>query len=96
MHGRSTSKVPHNSCSARRRSSGSRVVLGRPQARSIKADTEACVLVDLRNIYHPEDMKKRGFVYTSVGVSPPTNRSTFHLLRDFVAGPGRDPVLPLL
>ena len=54
------------------------------------------MLVDLRNIYHPEDMKKRGFVYTSVGVSPPTNRSTFHLLRDFVAGPGRDPVLSLL
>ena len=25
------------------------------------------VLVDLRNIYKPEDMKARGFAYTSVG-----------------------------
>jgi UDPglucose 6-dehydrogenase len=31
----------------------------------------ACsVMVDLRNIYHPEDMKRHGFAYTSVGRRP--------------------------
>src|SRR5215468_666365 len=31
----------------------------------------ACpVIVDLRNIYHPEDMKQRGFAYACVGRSP--------------------------
>jgi UDPglucose 6-dehydrogenase len=31
-------------------------------------DLMACpVMVDLRNIYRPEDMKKHGFAYTSVG-----------------------------
>ena len=34
-------------------------------------DLMACpVMVDLRNIYRPEDMKKRGFAYTSVGRRP--------------------------
>jgi hypothetical protein len=28
------------------------------------------VIVDLRNIYSPEDMKKQGFAYTSVGRAP--------------------------
>src|SRR5262245_41102570 len=37
-------------------------------------DLMACpVMVDLRNIYHPEDMKKYGFAYTSVG-RPPTQQ----------------------
>jgi len=32
----------------------------------------ACpVIIDLRNIYHPEDMKERGFAYACVGRSPP-------------------------
>jgi hypothetical protein len=31
----------------------------------------ACpVVVDLRNIYRPDDMKKHGFAYTCVGRSP--------------------------
>src|SRR5262249_42632801 len=51
----------------------------------------ACpVLVDLRNIYHPEDMKKRGFVYTSVGRAPTHPPVNVHLPCD------SDPVLPLL
>jgi UDPglucose 6-dehydrogenase len=34
-------------------------------------DLMACpVMVDLRNIYHPEDLKKYGFAYTSVGRLP--------------------------
>jgi UDPglucose 6-dehydrogenase len=34
-------------------------------------DLMACpVMVDLRNVYRPEDMKKYGFVYTSVGRLP--------------------------
>jgi len=34
-------------------------------------DLMACpVIVDLRNIYCPEDMKKRGFAYTSIGRAP--------------------------
>jgi UDPglucose 6-dehydrogenase len=34
-------------------------------------DLMACpVIVDLRNIYCPEDMKKRGFAYASVGRAP--------------------------
>jgi UDPglucose 6-dehydrogenase len=34
-------------------------------------DLMACpVIVDLRNIYRPEDMKKAGFVYTCVGRAP--------------------------
>jgi len=31
----------------------------------------ACpVMVDLRNVYRPEDMKKHGFAYTCVGRAP--------------------------
>jgi hypothetical protein len=31
----------------------------------------ACpVIVDLRNVYRPEDMKKHGFAYTCVGRAP--------------------------
>jgi UDPglucose 6-dehydrogenase len=31
----------------------------------------ACpVMVDLRNVYRPEDMKKYGFAYTSIGRLP--------------------------
>jgi UDPglucose 6-dehydrogenase len=34
----------------------------------------ACpVMVDLRNVYRPEEMKKYGFAYTSVG-RPPTKQ----------------------
>jgi UDPglucose 6-dehydrogenase len=33
----------------------------------IKANLAAPIVVDLRNIYRPEDMKKRGFTYVSVG-----------------------------
>ena len=33
----------------------------------IKAALAAPVVIDLRNIYRPEDMRKRGFVYVSVG-----------------------------
>src|SRR5262244_516369 len=37
-------------------------------------DLMACpVMVDLRNVYRPEDMKKYGFAYTSVG-RPPTKQ----------------------
>jgi UDPglucose 6-dehydrogenase len=37
-------------------------------------DLMACpVMVDLRNVYRPEDMKKYGFAYTSVG-RPPTQQ----------------------
>ena len=33
----------------------------------IKASLNGDVVVDLRNIYSPEDMSKRGFTYTSIG-----------------------------
>ena len=34
-------------------------------------DLMACpVMVDLRNVYHPEDMKKYGFAYTCIGRAP--------------------------
>ena len=34
-------------------------------------DLMACpVIVDLRNIYRPEDMKQQGFAYTSIGQAP--------------------------
>lgn len=33
----------------------------------IKAAMKGKVVVDLRNIYHPDDMAKRGFAYTSIG-----------------------------
>jgi UDPglucose 6-dehydrogenase len=34
-------------------------------------DLMACpVMVDLRNVYHPEDMKKHGFAYSCVGRAP--------------------------
>jgi len=34
-------------------------------------DLMACpVIVDLRNIYCPEDMKKHGFAYASIGRAP--------------------------
>src|SRR5215471_2403201 len=33
-------------------------------------EADAAVIVDLRNIYCPEDMKKRGFAYASVGRAP--------------------------
>jgi UDPglucose 6-dehydrogenase len=33
----------------------------------IKANLAAPIVVDLRNIYRPEDMRKRGFTYVSVG-----------------------------
>jgi UDPglucose 6-dehydrogenase len=40
-------------------------------------DLMACpVMVDLRNVYGPEDMKKHGFAYTSIGrlsTQPPVN-----------------------
>ena len=33
----------------------------------IKASLNGDVVVDLRNIYSPDDMAKRGFTYTSIG-----------------------------
>lgn len=33
----------------------------------IKASMNNTVVVDLRNIYTPDDMAKRGFAYTSIG-----------------------------
>jgi UDPglucose 6-dehydrogenase len=33
----------------------------------VKAGLEAPVVVDLRNIYRPGEMRRRGFAYTSVG-----------------------------
>ena len=33
----------------------------------IKAALKEDIVVDLRNIYTPEDMAKRGFAYTSIG-----------------------------
>ena len=33
----------------------------------IKGAMRGNVVVDLRNIYSPEDMMKRGFAYTSIG-----------------------------
>jgi UDPglucose 6-dehydrogenase len=33
----------------------------------IKAALKSPVVVDLRNIYRPEDMRRRGFTYSSVG-----------------------------
>jgi UDPglucose 6-dehydrogenase len=40
-------------------------------------DLMACpVVVDLRNIYRPEDMGRHGFAYTCVGRSPATTAST--------------------
>ena len=33
----------------------------------LKAPMAAPVLVDLRNVYRPEDMRRRGFTYTSIG-----------------------------
>jgi len=33
----------------------------------VKDLMKAPVVVDLRNIYHPQDMKRRGFTYTSIG-----------------------------
>ena len=45
----------------------------------------ACpVLIDLRNIYHPEDMKKRGFLYASVGRAPTHPPVNVHLPSDVV------------
>ena len=47
----------------------------------------ACpVIVDLRNIYRPEDMKKQGFAYTCIGRAP-----TFQPVNVYV--PGRGPFL---
>ena len=47
----------------------------------------ACpVIIDLRNIYRPEDMKQKGFAYTCVGRS-----STFQPV-SVCAPPGRDHV----
>jgi len=42
------------------------------------------VLIDLRNIYHPEDMKKRGFLYASVGRAPTHPPVNVHLPSDVV------------
>ena len=37
-------------------------------------DLMACpVVIDLRNVYRPEDMKKAGFAYTCIGRARPTN-----------------------
>ena len=33
----------------------------------LKADMKSPVLVDLRNIYRPDDVRRQGFEYTSVG-----------------------------
>ena len=33
----------------------------------VKENLKSNIVVDLRNIYSPEDMKKRGFDYYSVG-----------------------------
>jgi UDPglucose 6-dehydrogenase len=42
-------------------------------------DLMACpVIVDLRNIYQPEDMKKAGFVYTCVGRAPTHQPADLH------------------
>jgi UDPglucose 6-dehydrogenase len=50
-------------------------------------DLMACpVIVDLRNIYRPEDMKKQGFAYTCIGRAP-----TFQPVDVYV--PGRGPFL---
>jgi UDPglucose 6-dehydrogenase len=39
----------------------------------VKRAMNAPVMVDLRNVYRPDEMAKRGFVYASVGRSGPTN-----------------------
>ncbi|MEC7399007.1 MAG: UDP-glucose dehydrogenase, partial [Pseudomonadota bacterium] len=33
----------------------------------VKSLAKAPVMVDLRNIYRPDDMRERGFSYTSIG-----------------------------
>jgi UDPglucose 6-dehydrogenase len=33
----------------------------------LKADMKSPVLVDLRNIYRPDDMRRQGFEYVSIG-----------------------------
>ena len=33
----------------------------------VKSLAKAPVMVDLRNIYRPDDMRERGFAYTSIG-----------------------------
>ncbi len=33
----------------------------------VKSLAKAAVMVDLRNIYRPDDMRERGFAYTSIG-----------------------------
>jgi UDPglucose 6-dehydrogenase len=38
----------------------------------IKALLRAPVIVDLRNIYKPDDMRRRGFTYYSIGRRPVT------------------------
>jgi UDPglucose 6-dehydrogenase len=43
-------------------------------------DLMACpVIIDLRNIYSPEDMKKQGFAYTSVGRAPTFQPATIYV-----------------
>jgi UDPglucose 6-dehydrogenase len=33
----------------------------------VKRIMKAPTVVDLRNVYHPADMVKRGFIYSSIG-----------------------------
>jgi UDPglucose 6-dehydrogenase len=41
----------------------------------LKASMKAAVLVDLRNVYRPEDMRGQGFAYTSIGRRGPRTTS---------------------
>jgi UDPglucose 6-dehydrogenase len=41
----------------------------------IKTAMSSLVVVDLRNIYDPEDMRRRGFTYVSVGRPPERSAS---------------------
>jgi UDPglucose 6-dehydrogenase len=44
------------------------------------SDLMACpVIVDLRNVYRPEDMKKHGFAYTCVGRAPTHQPVNVHI-----------------
>jgi hypothetical protein len=54
-------------------------------------DLMACpVIVDLRNIYRPEDMKKQGFAYTCVGRTPTHPPVNVHFTLDRAPSLSRD------
>jgi UDPglucose 6-dehydrogenase len=41
----------------------------------VKSALAAPIMIDLRNIYDPADMARRGFVYSSVGRGAPQSES---------------------